>query len=176
MGDLARGLHPPPRHSPLLSFGTVADCLPARLLLSSPLRSARAHLLVPPLSTTCAKVTEEGDGGEGHQRLSRFPRNRDLAGALHSTCILQRDVPPSPPSRPISFPTPTDNWRKLYAGVRRVKPMECLHRFNLFRRFDPWRRYASVRGQGSTRFETDCKLLKTCDLLLIAYSGVTSSD
>lgn len=125
MGDLARGLHPPPRHSPLLSFGTVADCLPARLLLSSPLRSARAHLLVPPLSTTCAKVTEEGQGGEGHQRLSRFPRNRDLAGALHSTCILQRDVPPSPPSRPISFPTPTDNWRKLYAGVRRVKPMEC---------------------------------------------------
>ena len=115
VGDLARGLHPPPRRSPLLSFGTVADCLPARLLLSSPLLSPalRSAPLEPTSSFLRFRLPARRwrrrgeEEGRGHsQRLSRFPRNRDLADrALHSTCILQRGVQPPSPLPPVSFPT-----------------------------------------------------------------------
>lgn len=112
VGDLARGLYPPPRHSPLRRS---ARWLTAFLLVSSsPRRSSALDYL------------REGDGEEGGggppATLPVPSKSGDLAGALHSTCIPCNETSntTTPPTRPISFPSPTtDNWRKLYAGVRR---------------------------------------------------------
>lgn len=137
MGDLARGLHPPPRRSPLLSFGTVADCLPARLLLSpllsSPLPSAPLRSS-PPLRSSAFDYLREGDGGGGRRReggtLSDSPGSLEIATLPTVLCIRRAfcNEASNHPLLFLPFPSlrPIDNWRKLYAGVRRVKPMECL--------------------------------------------------
>ena len=92
----------------------------ARLVLSfPPTRRAALVLFVRRLSTTC-----EGDGAPAG--LSRFIRQsrpcRCFAFVVYPTTTTLF-LPLSP--LVLFCRSPLGNWRKLYAGVRRVKPLEC---------------------------------------------------
>ena len=109
----------------LVSFSPL---LSSPLLPSAPLRSS------PPLRSSAFDYLREGDGGGGRRReggtLSDSPGSLEIATLPTVLCIRRAfcNEASNHPLLFLPFPSlrPIDNWRKLYAGVRRVKPMECL--------------------------------------------------